>query len=255
MAETTPIRGPSPKDASLTAAAEPGSPRGVLAKDDRGADRRGQHEPRADERCLGSSMTSRMKSRIPDTAHRLRWYPRPGDGRRFSAEVAPVAGPGAVSQPVERTAVSSEMGDDGPRAGWSSSAVNQQLLNSLPIPVLVVVVAAIMLIAYEIGFRVGRWWQDKTPDESEGPGGVLVGSLLGLLAFMLAITMGMASDRFDTRRGLVLAEANAIWTTYQRAGYQPEPQRAQVRELLTELAGVRIATSDRDAARREHRPF
>jgi hypothetical protein len=123
--------------------------------------------------------------------------------------------------------------------------MNQQLLDPIPIPVILVAIAVVMLLAYEIGFRIGRWWQDKTPDESEGPGGVLVGSLLGLMAFLLAITMGMAADRFDTRRGLVLEEANAIGTAYLRAGYQPEPQREQVRELLREYTELRIATSDR----------
>ncbi len=43
---------------------------------------------------------------------------------------------------------------------------------------------------------------------------MLVGSLLALLAFLLAVTMGMASDRFDTRRQLVIAEANSIGTAW-----------------------------------------
>ncbi|WP_417565697.1 hypothetical protein [Marinobacter sp.] len=60
-------------------------------------------------------------------------------------------------------------------------------------------------------------------DEKEGPTGMIVGSLLALMAFLLAVAMGMASDRFDTRRGLVLAGANSIGTTYLRAGYLPEP--------------------------------
>ena len=53
---------------------------------------------------------------------------------------------------------------------------------------------------------------------------MLVGSLLALMAFVLAITMGMAADRFDARRGMVLAEANAIGTTFQRADYLPRPR-------------------------------
>jgi MFS family permease len=35
---------------------------------------------------------------------------------------------------------------------------------------------------------------------------MIVGSILALMAFLLAIAMGMAADRFDTRRGLVLQE-------------------------------------------------
>src|SRR5262249_54566115 len=77
----------------------------------------------------------------------------------------------------------------------------------------------------------------------EGPTGVIVGSILALLAFLLAVTMGMASDRFDTRRAIVLDEANAIETTYLRAGYLPEPAASDMRELLREYIPIRIRTS------------
>ena len=120
----------------------------------------------------------------------------------------------------------------------------QQPLDGLPIPAIFVLFAIVSLALYEIGFRVGRWWQERTPGEQEGPTGVLVGSILGLLAFLLAITMGMASDRFDTRRGLVLEEANTIGTTYLRAGYLPEPASTEIRTHLREYVPLRIATSD-----------
>jgi hypothetical protein len=122
----------------------------------------------------------------------------------------------------------------------------QQLLDPLPVLAVFVLFAAIALAAFEGGYRIGRWWQTKTPDEKEGPTGMLVGSLLALVAFMLAVTMGMASDRFDTRRGLVLAEANSIGTTYLRAGYLPEPSSAEIRELLREYVPLRITVADRD---------
>ena len=96
-----------------------------------------------------------------------------------------------------------------------------QLLDPLPVAVVFLAVALVSLAAYEIGFRVGRRWQERTPDEKEGPSGILVGSVLALMAFLLAVTMGMASDRFDSRRQLVLDEANAIGTVYLRAGYLP----------------------------------
>jgi hypothetical protein len=121
----------------------------------------------------------------------------------------------------------------------------QQPLDGLPIPAIFGLFAIISLALYEIGFRIGRWWQARTPGEQEGPTGVLVGSILGLLAFLLAITMGMASDRFDTRRGLVLEEANAIGTTYLRAGYLPEPASTEIQTRLREYVPLRIAPSDR----------
>jgi hypothetical protein len=64
------------------------------------------------------------------------------------------------------------------------------------------------------------------------------------MAFLLATTMGMASDRFDTRRKLVLEEANSIGTTYLRAGYLPEPASSEIRDLLRKYVPLRIATDD-----------
>jgi hypothetical protein len=118
-------------------------------------------------------------------------------------------------------------------------------LDGLPIPLVFVSFAILALAAFEGGYRVGRWWQKRTPDEKEGPTGMLVGSILALLAFMLAVTMGMASDRFDTRRQLVVNEANAIGTTYLRAGYLPEPVSTDARELLREYVPLRITTADK----------
>jgi hypothetical protein len=125
--------------------------------------------------------------------------------------------------------------------------LSHQLIDDLPVVLVFVVFAIVSLALYEIGFRVGRWWQARTPGEQEGPTGVLVGSILALLAFLLAVTMGMASDRFDTRRGLVLDEANAIGTTFLRAGYLPEPASSRIRNLLREYVPLRISTSDRAA--------
>ena len=70
--------------------------------------------------------------------------------------------------------------------------------------------------------------------------GAMVGSVLGLLAFMLAFTFSMAASRFDARRQVVLEEANAIGTAYLRARLLPEPQRAEVAKLLREYVDVRV---------------
>jgi hypothetical protein len=126
--------------------------------------------------------------------------------------------------------------------------VGQQALDTFPLLAILIGFAIAALVTYEIGFRLGRWWQDRTPDKKEeGPAGVIVGSLLALMAFLLAITMGMASDRYDTRRGLVLSEANSIGTTYLRAGFLPPSQAETSRELLREYVPLRIVTSESSA--------
>jgi hypothetical protein len=67
-----------------------------------------------------------------------------------------------------------------------------------------------------------------------------VGSLLGLLAFLLAVSVGISLDQFNTRRQLVAAEANAIGTSYLRAGFLDEPDKTAARELLHEYVDWRL---------------
>lgn len=68
----------------------------------------------------------------------------------------------------------------------------------------------------------------------------LVGSLLGLLALLLAFSFSMALDRYEERRHLVVQEANAIGTAYLRAQMLDEPHRSRLSKLLVEFTDNRI---------------
>ena len=122
--------------------------------------------------------------------------------------------------------------------------LHQETVDSLSIVSIFALFAVVGWLFSEGGFRLGRWRQLRTPDEKEGPTGMIVGSLLALMAFLLAITMGMASDRFDSRRSLVLAEANSVGTTYLRAGYLAEPASSKTRSLLREYMPLRIENDE-----------
>jgi hypothetical protein len=118
--------------------------------------------------------------------------------------------------------------------------MDANFLDAVPVVGVFLLFALVTLLCFEIGFRIGRWWQDRMPGEQEGPTDMLVGSILALMAFLLAVTMGMAADRFDARRGMVLTEANAIGATYLQASYLPDPQAEQMRELLREYLPLRV---------------
>jgi hypothetical protein len=130
----------------------------------------------------------------------------------------------------------------------------QEFIDWLPIWGVLIAFVGLALLLYELGFRFGRWRQERTPEEKEGPTGMIVGSILALMAFLLAITMGLATDRFDARRAAVLAEANSIGTTFLRAGYLPEPASSRSQDLLREYVPLRIvpreATIEEITARR-----
>src|SRR4249920_540307 len=113
------------------------------------------------------------------------------------------------------------------------------LLDLLPLWGLFLTIIAIVLAAIEGGYRLGSHRHRQPGREKEAPVGAMVGATLGLLAFMLAFTFGMAASRFDTRKQLVLDEANAIGTTYLRAAMLPD-QRDDIRALLRSYVDARL---------------
>src|SRR3954452_14682019 len=99
--------------------------------------------------------------------------------------------------------------------------MNLDLLDRVPVWGVLILFTVLTFGCFEVGFRLGVWWQAREPGEQEGPADMLVGSLLGLMAFVLAITLGLATDRYDARRNLVVEEANTLTTAYQQADYLP----------------------------------
>lgn len=114
------------------------------------------------------------------------------------------------------------------------------LLDPFPLWTIFPITVAIALVAVELGYRVARFRQNRSLEEKESPVGGMVGATLGLLAFMLAFTFGLAGSRFEDRRQILLSEANAIGTTYLRAAMLPEPMNVEARNLLREYTDVRL---------------
>ena len=113
------------------------------------------------------------------------------------------------------------------------------VLDVLPLWGLFLVIVVLVLAAIEGGYRLGSYRHRRSDREKDAPVGAMVGATLGLLAFMLAFTFGMAASRFDTRKQLVLDEANAIGTTYLRAAMLPE-RRDEIRALLRSYVDARL---------------
>ena len=80
--------------------------------------------------------------------------------------------------------------------------------------------------------------------------GTILPAALTLLGLIIGFSFSMASNRYDQRKVLEEAEANAIGTEYVRADLMPAAQAAQIRELLVKYAAQRILFyQDTDAAR------
>jgi hypothetical protein len=101
------------------------------------------------------------------------------------------------------------------------------------------VLALILLALAEFGWRVGLARSRAKPEQTQDAGSVPT-AVLTLLGLLLGFSFAMAISRHDTRRELVVQEANSIITTARRARLLPEPQAANVSRLLREYVAVRI---------------
>jgi len=100
--------------------------------------------------------------------------------------------------------------------------------------------AAAFAVVVEAGFRLGRRYSDPADRAARDHVGALQAASLGLLALLLGFTFAMAVSRYDARKALVLDEANAIGTTYLRAGLLPAAQQEEIRKLLKSYVAARL---------------
>lgn len=113
-------------------------------------------------------------------------------------------------------------------------------LDYFPIWLFVATITFGILLSIEAGFRLGKYRCRFAEPETPGPVGTILGATLGLLAFMLAFTFGLAASRFEQRREMVVEEANAIGTTFLRAGFLAENQIAPTRRLISQYVSSRL---------------
>jgi hypothetical protein len=113
----------------------------------------------------------------------------------------------------------------------------------VPLWLTVIVFIAALVAATELGFRQGRKSYGKADPDTKSWVTMIVASVLGVLGLLLAFTMNMAVTRYDSRRLLVVEEANAIGTSYWRAQLVPPPEGPELLNLLREYTEVRIQFS------------
>lgn len=118
------------------------------------------------------------------------------------------------------------------------------LLDNLPIWGVYITTIVLVLVAAEIGFRIGIWFQQRNPEPGKSPiASTVVGSMLGLMAFLLAFCVGIVINQHNDRRSMVVTEANAIGTAYLRTSFLGESDRNTSRDLLREYVEVRLAAA------------
>jgi hypothetical protein len=136
---------------------------------------------------------------------------------------------------------------------FNGEVVNESLFYRTNEVVINWVFFALMLTATEIGFRLGRRFEARAPESIQSQIFTVEAAILGILALLLGFTMSMAVSRFETRKQLVLEEADAIGTSSLRAQLLPAPAGPEISSLLRQYVVVRVqfGTAGNDLARLE----
>ena len=102
--------------------------------------------------------------------------------------------------------------------------------------------AALIMVVQWVAKEVGYFFGRRVAVRQENPGegvAVVVGGMLGLLAFVLALTLSFSSARFQERREGTLTEANAIGTAWLQARAIGHPRATEIARLLEPYAASR----------------
>jgi len=107
---------------------------------------------------------------------------------------------------------------------------------------LVLILAVVVFGTTVLGLVLGHYHRHRSEHLRE-PFGVLQAALLGLVGLVLAFGLALAVGRYETRRAVVVEDANAIGTTYLRAQTLAEPVRTQSLRRLVRYTDTSIRLS------------
>lgn len=97
-----------------------------------------------------------------------------------------------------------------------------------------------MLLLQEAGRRLGARRLRVDPEGSRTGLGAVEGAVFGVMGLLIAFTFSGAASRFETRRQLIVEEANAIGTAYLRVDLLPADAQPKIRDLFRSYVDSRI---------------
>ena len=120
----------------------------------------------------------------------------------------------------------------------------KHFLDVVPVWAFFVIVLLCSLIPLEIGQWIGQRRRSLAEHESESAVGNVVGATLALLGFILALTLGAATARFDARKEALIENVNTVENAYRNASLLPAPHNSECRRLLREYVDARIGIDE-----------
>ncbi|HWN07492.1 MAG TPA: hypothetical protein VNO53_10055 [Steroidobacteraceae bacterium] len=100
----------------------------------------------------------------------------------------------------------------------------------------------LMLLASELGRRLGTAQIARHPEGLAKGIGAAEAAVFGLLGLLLAFSFSGAASRFEDRRHLITAEANAIGTAYLRLDLLSPDAQPEMKELFRQYVDARLET-------------
>ena len=100
-----------------------------------------------------------------------------------------------------------------------------------------------LVVCLETGFRLGTQRVKILPNAHEGFGAI-EGAVFGIFALLLSLSFFGAASRLDSRRQLIVQEANAVASAYMRVDLLPNAEQPEVRRLFREYVDERIRISE-----------
>ncbi len=97
-----------------------------------------------------------------------------------------------------------------------------------------------MLACVEAGRRLGMRYVARNGDDATKGIASVEGAVFGLLGLLVAFTFSGAAARFDTRRDLIVQEANAIGTSFLRLDLLAADERAALRAAFRAYLDTRL---------------
>lgn len=112
-----------------------------------------------------------------------------------------------------------------------------------------------MVLLLELGRRLGQRRQGRDEEGARAGLGAVEGAVFALMGLLVAFTFSGAATRFDSRRQLIVDEANAIGTAWLRLDLLPAASQPELRDLFRRYLDTRLAVyqklPDLQAARAE----
>lgn len=113
---------------------------------------------------------------------------------------------------------------------------------------IVSVLFVLILLAQEVGYRIGRHHQRNTDKDVKAQTSTIQAGTLGLLALILGFAFNISLQSYNARTKAVITEANAIATALMRSHLLPAPYDSLTRQQLQQYIDLRLALSNTNYA-------